>query len=138
MPKPYYTTKTYRAWGDMHQRVHNPRCRQYPYYGGRGISIDPRWDSYPNFLADMGEALPGLTLDRIDVDGDYGPGNCRWDTWKAQALNKRRRGMQKLVPEQVIAIRKDPRSYATIALTYGVSKSAINHIKHRRVWGHVP
>lgn len=73
----------------MRARCNNPKNHDYVDYGGRGISICARWNSFANFFADMGPRPPGLTVDRIDVNGNYEPGNCRWATSITQARNKR-------------------------------------------------
>jgi hypothetical protein len=71
----------------MRQRCLYPRSKKYPRYGGRGITICERWSLFANFLADMGERPAGKTLDRVDNDGNYEPGNCRWATSAEQASN---------------------------------------------------
>lgn len=82
-------SKTYRTWKEMRQRCRNPNATQYKWYGGRGIKVCDRWDSYENFLSDMGERPEGKTIDRINPDLGYEPTNCRWATPKEQAATNR-------------------------------------------------
>jgi hypothetical protein len=79
---------TYRTWHSMLWRIDDPKCASYPRYGGRGITICERWRTFENFLADMGPRPERRTLDRIDRDGNYEPGNCRWATKVEQEANK--------------------------------------------------
>lgn len=82
---------TYRCWAAMLRRCFNSNVKDFPNYGGRGITVCDRWLSFENFLADMGERPKGLSIDRVDCDGNYEPGNCRWATPKEQAANRRPR-----------------------------------------------
>jgi hypothetical protein len=82
--------RTYRIWKAIKYRCNNSDAKPYHYYGGRGISYDPRWESFDGFVADMGYAPPDRSIDRIDVNGNYYKENCRWATWYEQRMNQRR------------------------------------------------
>jgi hypothetical protein len=72
----------------MRLRCNNPNATHYEYYGAKGIRVAAAWDSYEAFLNDMGPAPQGASIDRIDNSRGYEPGNCRWATKAAQALNR--------------------------------------------------
>lgn len=73
----------------MHDRCRNPNDERFAHYGGRGIEVCERWNSFENFLLDMGKRPQGTSIDRINADGNYEPGNCRWATAAEQTRNRR-------------------------------------------------
>lgn len=80
----------YFAWRSMHARCENPANTGYKYYGARGIKVCPEWDTPAQFLSDMGPGYaPGMTVERLDVNGDYEPGNCVWLPKAEQSKNRR-------------------------------------------------
>ena len=111
----------------MVQRCSNKNNKAYHNYGGRGIAVCPEWLVFGGFLADMGEAPDGLTLDRKDPDLGYYKGNCHWADWVEQALNKRSRGTRLITFEGVT---QSPQKWAE-ALAIPVQRI---QVRRRKGW----
>lgn len=122
----------YTAWQNMRARCLRPAHPKYADYGGRGITIDPRWDSFEAFLADIGRRPgPDYSLDRIDNDGCYGPGNLRWATRPEQQRNRR---PVRLDPEAVEVIRSSSETVTALAHRLGVDRKTIRSARDGVSW----
>ena len=83
-------TRTYQCWLNMRNRCYWPKQKDFHNYGGRGITVCDEWkDSFENFFADMGFIPKGMTIDRIDGDGNYESSNCKWSSRLEQSRNRR-------------------------------------------------
>jgi len=125
---------SYNTWRAMIRRCTISTDKDYPRYGGKGVSVCPAWMEYKNFVADMGEPEGDETLDRIDTYGSYSPENCRWVLPTVQARNKR---VNKLSPADIPVIlerRASGETLKAIAESYGVHLSLISLIARKKVW----
>jgi len=141
----------YRSWMAMNGRCRNPNDPGFHLYGGRGITICDRWRDFVCFLEDMGDRPPGTSIDRIDNDGNYEPGNCRWATPKQQGQRRRAPTFRtprivhcgednpaaKLTEADVRTIREARGALRDIGKRFGVSASAVCNIRKRNTWAHV-
>lgn len=125
----------YRVWTGMIQRCTNPRRKAFPSYGGRGILVCQRWlNSFESFLADMGPRPSKTSLDRINNDGNYEPGNCRWATNAEQSRNKRSNKLESHEPDQIRWLSSLGFSYREISQFFEVSRSLIAAVVRREAW----
>lgn len=113
-------TSTYRAWVSMRDRCSNPKLKQWKDWGGRGIKVCDRWLKFENFLEDMKEKpSPKHTIERINNDGNYEPGNCRWATKFEQGQNTRRLRM--------IEFNGETRSLSEWSRHLGINLQTLSH-----------
>jgi hypothetical protein len=125
------------TWVAMRTRCNCPTYKDYAYYGGRGIRVCDRWQtSFENFLADMGPRPSSRhTLDRIDNNGNYEPGNCRWATWKEQSRNKRNSIYVEFEGERITVDELSHRTKIPVGTLHGRHKSGAPLLEPGRLRG---
>jgi hypothetical protein len=128
-------TPEWTSWQAMRRRVLDPKRKEFPYYGGRGITIDQLWDSFDVFLSEMGPR-PTLkhTLDRIDNDGPYCKANCRWATRAEQQYNTRQTKLKASDIPEVKARLASGESSSSIGLAFQIAPSTVRRIRRGERW----
>ena len=129
---------TYQTWVAMRSRCNDPGAPGYADYGGRGITVCERWESFENFLADMGERPRGTTIDRKDNAGNYEPGNCRWSTAMEQGRNRRSSRLTLDMAQEALGRLEYGEGCLSIAHRLGVSRGAIRGIQKGENWRDLP
>lgn len=127
-------TKTYKAWADMKSRCYYPKYKYYKYWGGRGISVCERWNSFKNFLFDMGECPAGFMLDRIDNDGNYELSNCRWTDITTSARNRRAPKLTREKSNEIRELYSKGNTQTEIANQFNISQMTVSDIINGNMW----
>lgn len=125
-------------WIRMRARCENPSHKDYPWYGARGITVSQEWQSFDAFIADMGDAPAGFSIDRIDNNKGYSKENCRWADSYTQARNKRNTRLTMGQALEIRQMRDAGASIKTIAKAYSVSQPCISHVISGRTWAVQP
>jgi hypothetical protein len=130
---------TYRSWQHMKIRCADPNAGGYARYGGRGITVCARWrESFENFLADMGERPENTTIDRVDNDRGYEPGNCRWATRLEQSRNRACNVITVATAEQIRRLNTEGCSVKEISDAFEVSMGSVRRVISGHTWSVLP
>lgn len=130
-------SRTYQAWCNLRLRCSNPNNKRSSTYLNRGIRVCERWlgpNGFESFLSDMGEAPPGMSIDRIDNDGNYEPSNCRWATRNQQARNKTTTKLNDTGVSLIRYMHKRGANYTQLAHAFGVTSTTISYVVARKTW----
>ena len=127
----------YQTWKRMISRCTNEKNKNYADYGGRGIVVCERWKIFQNFLDDIGKRPEGFSIERIDVNGNYDPSNCKWISKNRQATNRRDSVLTEDGVREIRELIKAGISKKDICLKFGASSSLINQVLSGKAWGWV-
>ncbi len=131
--------KEYRAWSAMWTRCTNPKGDFYARYGGRGIVVCERWNDFRLFLEDVGPApSPAHSIDRINVDGNYEPGNVRWASGAMQQQNRKSTKLSHEIAAQIRAALASGTATMKVAAEFGISNTMVRKIRSGTSWSVTP
>jgi hypothetical protein len=127
------------VWTSMHRRCEDPGVAGYKHYGGRGIGVCDRWDDFRAFMSDMGpKPSPGHSIDRINVNGNYEPSNCRWATATEQAQNKRNTVLSLEIAQVMRELYASGVSLREIATGLGLTYESVKSVVRQGAWKSPP
>lgn len=133
-------SKTYKTWSGIKDRCYNPKCDYYYCYGGKGIKVSDEWrKSFETFFKDMGEAPPGYSIERLDINKDYCKENCKWIPLNEQSRNTSCTKLNNLIVKEMREMYKSGMSGTKVAKLYkekhpNISYSAIERAVYGKTW----
>lgn len=130
-------SRTYKTWQSMKHRCASPNNVNWLLYGGRGITVCERWQSFEGFLEDMGERPHGMSIDRIDSNKGYEKSNCRWASADVQVQNTTRTKLTVDLVNEIRGRAEHGESFASIARRFKVSGWNVSAIVKRKTWRNV-
>jgi hypothetical protein len=130
--------KAYWVWKSMLARCSKPAHHAYADYGGRGISVCSKWQTFEGFISDVGAPPPGKTLDRIDNDGNYEPGNVQWTTRTAQNRNRRTSVLTIDLVNEIRGRYEHGEGPTSIARRMGLTRENVGAVVRRKTWADIP
>lgn len=130
-------TREYQSWKHMISRCFKKNNKNFKHYGGRGITVCDRWLAFENFYADMGEMPDGFSIERVNVNGNYEPSNCKWILKNRQATNRRSSVLTESDVREIRRLREDGLIMKDIGSRFGASVELIYQVLSGRAWGWV-
>lgn len=128
-------TPEHAAWTRLRQVCLNQNNPRFPDYGGRGIKVCERWGQFSNFLSDMGKRpAQSMSIDRIDVNGNYEPSNCRWATQTQQARNTRRNKLTDAIAAEIRKLATQGIKKTEISKMLGVNYASVKNVAAGKSW----
>lgn len=130
----YNPSPTYITWRSMIVRCYTVDDKDFPNYGGRGITVCDKWQDFEGFLEDMGERPKGMTLDRKDNNDNYNKDNCRWASRETQARNRNNTYLSLEIAAEIVLAKRQNKTYAEVGRMFDITGQQVRHICLGNAW----